>query len=211
MKENPTHDVAFADKQAAQHAAGLSAVSARVIVPMLFTPGCSAQGEGGAPVTAPASGKGAPVVFRRKHFCVADINVHDAHPAPAMHAAQHAPGSAACVGGAMMAPSTLTPCVALQGEGCVPDVAPGSATGAPVVFFKKHFPVASTNVNATHLKVALAHAPQQAPALAAATGGAAMVPMELTPGESWQEGPGAPTAPEITAGSGVSGSSLSFR
>ncbi len=181
---------------------------------MLFTPGCSAQGEGGAPVTAPASGKGAPVVLeRRKHFEEAATNVHDAQPAPApKHAAQQAPGSAACVGGAMMAPSTLTPAVALQGEGGVPDVAPGSATGVPVAFFRKHLPAASTNVNATHLKaVAFAQAPQQAPALAAAMGGAAMEPMEFTPGASAQDGPGAPTAPEITAGSGVSDPSTSFK
>ena len=52
--------------QALQHAPGLgSAVGGARIVPMLLTPCCSAQGDGGTPEVTPASGTGDPTLDLR--------------------------------------------------------------------------------------------------------------------------------------------------
>ena len=91
----------------------------------------------------------------------------------AMHALQQASGPAVCLQGTrgkgrhsvkegckvkrdgtsafphvkeMISPMLLTPGVVLQGEGGVPDVAPGSGIGEPVAFLIKHKPVASMKV-----------------------------------------------------------------
>ena len=110
-------------------------------------------------------------------------------------------------------PMVLTPGVVAQGDGGVPDVTPSSGIGTPVVFFRKHRDVASTNVKPTQCTAAdaFAQAPQHSLALLAAVGGAAMVPIELMPGDSVHEAPGLPTEPETTALSGVIGSSLFLR
>ena len=106
----------------------------------------------------------------------------------------------------------LTPGVVAQGDGGVPDVTPASGTAVPVVFFKKQRLVASTNVKPTQCtSVELVQMPQQAAALVAGVGGAAIVPMLLIPGISVHDAPGLPTAPEITAESGVIASSLFFK
>ena len=112
-----------------------------------------------------------------------------------------------------MLPMVLTPGVVAQGDGGVPDVTPSSGIGTPVVFFRKHRDVASTNVKPTQCTAAdaFAQAPQHSLALLAAVGGAAMVPIELMPGDSVHEAPGLPTEPETTALSGVIGSSLFLR
>ena len=111
-----------------------------------------------------------------------------------------------------MLPMVFTPGDTEQGDGGVPDVTPASGTGVPVVFLMKHRPVASTNVKPAQCTVVLLlQRPQQSPTEAAGIGGAAMSPIELTPGWSVQVPPGLPIAPETTSGSGVNGSSLFFK
>ena len=126
-----------------------------------------------------------------------------------MHALQHAEGPSRR-SALVMLPMLFRPGCSSQGEGGVPEITPASGMGAPVEFFRKHRLEAVTKVKPKHLKaLALAHAPQHAPASAAGAGGTAIVPMELTPGVRAQEGPARP--PEMTAGSGWRGATLSFR
>lgn len=106
----------------------------------------------------------------------------------------------------------FTPGCTWQGEGGVPDVAPGSGWGVPVLFLKKHRPEEATKVKEVQrAAVALPQAPQQAEAEAAGTGGPVMVPSVLTPGCRLQVGPGLPTEPDTTCESGWSASTLSLR